>query len=318
MGGGSSWPSPGVRHRAVGEELRVAARTPVLETFPALRAWQRKAMVEYLRRRSDDFIAVATPGAGKTTFALRIAAELLGRRHGRGGHRGRPDRAPQDPVGRRRGPGRHPARRRVPQRRPALRGRLPRRGGHLRAGGHGPAGAPAAHHDPTHAGHPRRDPPRRRLPVLGRRGEGRLRARRTPADAHRHAVPLRRQPDPVRHATSAAATGCCAPASDSVYGYADALRDGVVRPVHLPGVLRRDPLAHQRRRRAGRPARRADDPGPGRAGVAYRAGPDRRLDAAGAAGRRRPAARAAQRRACPTPAVWSSPPTSRPPARTPS
>ncbi|MET8349290.1 MULTISPECIES: DEAD/DEAH box helicase [unclassified Micromonospora] len=56
----------------------MAARTPVLETFPALRAWQRKALVEYLRRRSEDFIAVATPGAGKTTFALRIAAELLG------------------------------------------------------------------------------------------------------------------------------------------------------------------------------------------------------------------------------------------------
>ncbi|GIF77336.1 DEAD/DEAH box helicase [Asanoa siamensis] len=50
---------------------------PSLETFPALRAWQRKAMVDYLRRRSDDFMAVATPGAGKTTFALRIAAELL-------------------------------------------------------------------------------------------------------------------------------------------------------------------------------------------------------------------------------------------------
>jgi superfamily II DNA or RNA helicase len=33
--------------------------------------------VEYLRRRSDNFLAVATPGAGKTTFALRIAAELL-------------------------------------------------------------------------------------------------------------------------------------------------------------------------------------------------------------------------------------------------
>ncbi|MGC4852588.1 DEAD/DEAH box helicase [Micromonospora sp. DT4] len=55
----------------------MAARTPVLETFPALRAWQRKALVEYLRRRTDDFTAVATPGAGKTTFALRIAAELL-------------------------------------------------------------------------------------------------------------------------------------------------------------------------------------------------------------------------------------------------
>ncbi|WP_432705143.1 DEAD/DEAH box helicase family protein [Actinoplanes regularis] len=34
-------------------------------------------MVEYLRRRSEDFMAVATPGAGKTTFALRLAAEML-------------------------------------------------------------------------------------------------------------------------------------------------------------------------------------------------------------------------------------------------
>lgn len=45
--------------------------------LPALRAWQRKAMVEYHRSRSDDFLAVATPGAGKTTFALRIAVDLL-------------------------------------------------------------------------------------------------------------------------------------------------------------------------------------------------------------------------------------------------
>jgi superfamily II DNA or RNA helicase len=44
---------------------------------PSLRAWQRKALVEYLRRRDEDFLAVATPGAGKTTFALRVAAELL-------------------------------------------------------------------------------------------------------------------------------------------------------------------------------------------------------------------------------------------------
>ncbi|WP_067504849.1 DEAD/DEAH box helicase [Actinoplanes sp. TFC3] len=50
---------------------------PNLETFPALRDWQRKALVKYLRKRSPDFMAVATPGAGKTTFALRIAAELL-------------------------------------------------------------------------------------------------------------------------------------------------------------------------------------------------------------------------------------------------
>ncbi|MFJ8832430.1 DEAD/DEAH box helicase [Micromonospora aurantiaca] len=52
-------------------------RMPTLDTFPPLRAWQRKALVEYLRRRTEDFTAVATPGAGKTTFALRIAAELL-------------------------------------------------------------------------------------------------------------------------------------------------------------------------------------------------------------------------------------------------
>jgi superfamily II DNA or RNA helicase len=34
-------------------------------------------MVRYLRDAPRDFLAVATPGSGKTTFALRIAAELL-------------------------------------------------------------------------------------------------------------------------------------------------------------------------------------------------------------------------------------------------
>jgi superfamily II DNA or RNA helicase len=48
--------------------------------FPPLRAWQRRALVEYLRRKETDFLAVATPGAGKTTFALRVAAELLATR----------------------------------------------------------------------------------------------------------------------------------------------------------------------------------------------------------------------------------------------
>jgi superfamily II DNA or RNA helicase len=55
----------------------MAPSRPVLDGFPALRSWQRRALVEYLRRRDEDFLAVATPGAGKTTFALRIAAELL-------------------------------------------------------------------------------------------------------------------------------------------------------------------------------------------------------------------------------------------------
>ncbi len=45
--------------------------------FPALRTWQRRALVEYLRRPGENFLAVATPGAGKTAFALRVAADLL-------------------------------------------------------------------------------------------------------------------------------------------------------------------------------------------------------------------------------------------------
>ena len=42
-----------------------------------LRSWQRRALVKYLAAKPKDFLAVATPGAGKTTFALRIASELL-------------------------------------------------------------------------------------------------------------------------------------------------------------------------------------------------------------------------------------------------
>lgn len=45
-----------------------------------LRAWQRRALTKYLSKKPRDFLAVATPGAGKTTFALRVAAELLGDR----------------------------------------------------------------------------------------------------------------------------------------------------------------------------------------------------------------------------------------------
>ncbi|TDQ44586.1 DEAD/DEAH box helicase [Actinorugispora endophytica] len=44
-----------------------------------LRAWQREAFDEYFRRQPRDFLAVATPGAGKTTFALTLASELLAR-----------------------------------------------------------------------------------------------------------------------------------------------------------------------------------------------------------------------------------------------
>ncbi len=45
-----------------------------------LRGWQRRALVKYLAAQPRDFLAVATPGSGKTTFALRVAAELLSHR----------------------------------------------------------------------------------------------------------------------------------------------------------------------------------------------------------------------------------------------
>ncbi len=49
-------------------------------TASALRAWQQEALDAYFSSDAQDFLAVATPGAGKTTFALRVASELLARR----------------------------------------------------------------------------------------------------------------------------------------------------------------------------------------------------------------------------------------------
>ena len=44
-----------------------------------LRAWQAEAMQKYFETNPRDFMAVATPGAGKTTFALTLAKELFNR-----------------------------------------------------------------------------------------------------------------------------------------------------------------------------------------------------------------------------------------------
>ncbi|MEU6037089.1 DEAD/DEAH box helicase [Actinomadura sp. NPDC047616] len=53
-------------------------------TASSLRAWQQQALEAYFGADGGtgprDFLAVATPGAGKTTFALRLARELLDRR----------------------------------------------------------------------------------------------------------------------------------------------------------------------------------------------------------------------------------------------
>ena len=49
-------------------------------TAENLRAWQTEALDTYFQHEPRDFLAAATPGAGKTTFALRLATELLRRR----------------------------------------------------------------------------------------------------------------------------------------------------------------------------------------------------------------------------------------------
>ncbi|MFZ0323817.1 MAG: DEAD/DEAH box helicase [Actinomycetes bacterium] len=49
-------------------------------TAEALRAWQRRALDDWLAQMPRDYLAVATPGAGKTTFALQIVAALLERK----------------------------------------------------------------------------------------------------------------------------------------------------------------------------------------------------------------------------------------------
>lgn len=50
------------------------------EAIRGLRQWQREALAHYERESPEDFLVTATPGAGKTTFALTLAARLLARR----------------------------------------------------------------------------------------------------------------------------------------------------------------------------------------------------------------------------------------------
>ncbi len=60
-----------------GPEEQTAENTAPTSGGAPLRSWQRTALRKYLMARPKDFLAVATPGAGKTTFGLRVATELL-------------------------------------------------------------------------------------------------------------------------------------------------------------------------------------------------------------------------------------------------
>jgi superfamily II DNA or RNA helicase len=81
----SSLPGPGAFTPSVGtfaaEHLSPAyPERAARGTADKLRAWQAEALDLYFEREPRDFLAAATPGAGKTTFALRLAVELIARR----------------------------------------------------------------------------------------------------------------------------------------------------------------------------------------------------------------------------------------------
>jgi superfamily II DNA or RNA helicase len=63
----------------MGSALRAEASSPQTTSRP-LRAWQQAALAQYEEQSPKDYLVTATPGAGKTTFALTLAARLLSRR----------------------------------------------------------------------------------------------------------------------------------------------------------------------------------------------------------------------------------------------
>ncbi len=60
--------------------MSAVARSSALPSWPArrpLRAWQQRALEAFAAHEGEAFLASATPAAGKTTFGLRVAYELL-------------------------------------------------------------------------------------------------------------------------------------------------------------------------------------------------------------------------------------------------
>lgn len=66
--------SKGVARQVAATDLAGAA------TRLKLRPWQSRALAGYLEAMPKDYLVTATPGAGKTTFALAVAQHLLQRR----------------------------------------------------------------------------------------------------------------------------------------------------------------------------------------------------------------------------------------------
>jgi superfamily II DNA or RNA helicase len=195
-----------------------------------LRAWQRAALSTYLARSPRDFTAVATPGAGKTRFALVLAARLIANR----------EIAqvtvvtPTDHLKRQWADAAHAV------------------GIRLDPGFRNAAGATGREYDGTVVTyaqvaaapllHRARTEARRTLVVLDEVhhagdalswGDG-VREAFMPATRRLSltGTPFRSDDNPIPVVTYAPdGTGVTRSVSDSMYGYGEALRDGVVRPV---------------------------------------------------------------------------------------
>ena len=241
------------------------------------------------------FLTVATPGAGKTTLRARLAGDLLDRRV--------VDRiivvAPTEHL---KTQWAQAARASASRSTPDFSGarhdeqRLPRHRGHLRRRGGEHAAVPPPRGGPQDARDPRRGPPRGRLRSRGRVGARGLRARDPALAPHGYAVPLRHQPDPVRH-HAPGPDGIPRSAADTTYGYGRRLRDNVVRPVMFLAYSGRCAGARAPATRSARVLGADQAGGRHPAGLAHRARPAGRVDPAGAVRRGPPPHRGAQARA---------------------
>jgi superfamily II DNA or RNA helicase len=64
----------------MGETALARPQISAQDSARPLRAWQQAALERYEEQSPKDFLVTATPGAGKTTFALSLAVRLLSRR----------------------------------------------------------------------------------------------------------------------------------------------------------------------------------------------------------------------------------------------
>ena len=267
-------------------------RTAADNSFSFLRGWQKAAYEEYFRVTRRDSCWSRRPARARRGTPSRWPRSCSRPARSRSSPWSRPpSTSSTSGLRRRRASDRH---------RPSYRNAQGRAGADFRGvavtyaqvAAH--RAARAAHGEPADAGHLRRDPPRRRRAVLGRRGQGGVRAGPAAARADRDAVQVGREPDSFR---DLCAGGRRVQAVGVRLRVRVRSRAGRRRGAagDLPRLLRRDALADAGGRRDHGHAGHADDEGPDRAGVADRARPVGGVDQPGARGRRQAAHRGAPR-----------------------